>query len=173
MIPLKVRSMVGLIPLFAVETLEPELLDEAAGLRRAAGVVPQLPARPGAAGVALARAGQRRAPAAVAAARPSHEDAAAAHARRDRVPVATTACARCRRYHARASVRRSTCNGHDAVGRLSAGRIGLRPVRRQLELARADLVPGQLPAHRVAAEVPPLLRRRLQGRVPDRLRAAS
>ena len=28
MIPLKVRSMVGLIPLFAVETLEPELLDQ-------------------------------------------------------------------------------------------------------------------------------------------------
>src|SRR5215813_14334953 len=27
MTPLKVRSMVGLIPLFAVETLEPELLD--------------------------------------------------------------------------------------------------------------------------------------------------
>ena len=26
-IPMKVRSMVGLIPLFAVETLEPELLD--------------------------------------------------------------------------------------------------------------------------------------------------
>ena len=32
----KVRSMVGLIPLFAVETLEPELLEQAAGLRRAA-----------------------------------------------------------------------------------------------------------------------------------------
>ena len=28
MIPLKIRSMVGLIPLFAVETLEPELLDK-------------------------------------------------------------------------------------------------------------------------------------------------
>ena len=27
MIPLKVRSMVGLIPLFAVETLEPEMLE--------------------------------------------------------------------------------------------------------------------------------------------------
>jgi hypothetical protein len=27
-VPLKVRSMVGLIPLFAVETLEPELLAE-------------------------------------------------------------------------------------------------------------------------------------------------
>ena len=32
--PLKVRSMVGLIPLFAVETLEPELLEQAAGVRR-------------------------------------------------------------------------------------------------------------------------------------------
>ena len=36
-----------------------------------------------------------------------------------------------------------------------------------------DLVPGQLPADRVAAEVPPLLRRRPQGRVPDRLRPAA
>jgi hypothetical protein len=32
--PLKVRSMVGLIPLFAVETLEPELLDRLPGFRR-------------------------------------------------------------------------------------------------------------------------------------------
>jgi len=32
--PLKVRSMVGLIPLFAVETLEPELLDRLPGFKR-------------------------------------------------------------------------------------------------------------------------------------------
>jgi len=32
--PLKVRSMVGLIPLFAVETLEPELLERLTGFRR-------------------------------------------------------------------------------------------------------------------------------------------
>jgi hypothetical protein len=32
--PLKVRSMVGLIPLFAVETLEPELLERLPGFRR-------------------------------------------------------------------------------------------------------------------------------------------
>ena len=32
MMPLKVRSMVGLIPLFAVETLEPEMLAQAAGV---------------------------------------------------------------------------------------------------------------------------------------------
>jgi hypothetical protein len=34
MVPLKVRSMVGLIPLFAVETLEPELLDKVPEFRR-------------------------------------------------------------------------------------------------------------------------------------------
>jgi hypothetical protein len=33
-LPLKVRSMVGLIPLFAVETLEPELLNRLPGFRR-------------------------------------------------------------------------------------------------------------------------------------------
>ena len=37
--PLKVRSMVGLIPLFAVETLEPELLDRLPGVQAAARVV--------------------------------------------------------------------------------------------------------------------------------------
>jgi hypothetical protein len=34
MVPLRVRSMVGLIPLFAVETLEPELLDKLPDFRR-------------------------------------------------------------------------------------------------------------------------------------------
>ena len=34
MVPLKVRSMVGLIPLFAVETLEPELLDKVPQFKR-------------------------------------------------------------------------------------------------------------------------------------------
>jgi hypothetical protein len=32
--PLKVRSMVGLIPLFAVETLEPEVVDHLPGFKR-------------------------------------------------------------------------------------------------------------------------------------------
>ena len=128
----------------------------------------ELPARPGDAGVALARAGHGRAAAAVAAARPPHEDAAAADARRDRVPL------RLRRARALAAPRAT----HPYVfalrrpaldGRVRAGRVDVGPVRRQLELARADLVPGELPDHRVAAEVPSLLRRRLQGRVPDRL----
>jgi hypothetical protein len=36
---MKIRSMVGLIPLFAVETLEPEVLDQAARLQATSGVV--------------------------------------------------------------------------------------------------------------------------------------
>ena len=39
-------------------------------------------------------------------------------------------------------------------------------VRRQLELARAGVVPGQLPGHRVAAAAPPLLRRRFKVECP-------
>ncbi len=34
MVPLKVRSMVGLIPLFAVETLDPELLERMPEFKR-------------------------------------------------------------------------------------------------------------------------------------------
>ena len=45
-IPLKVRSMVGLIPLFAVETLEPELLDRLPGFKRRLRVVPRQPPGP-------------------------------------------------------------------------------------------------------------------------------
>ena len=37
--PMRVRSMVGLIPLFAVETLEPELIDRLPGFQAAHGVV--------------------------------------------------------------------------------------------------------------------------------------
>ena len=44
-----------------------------------------------------------------------------------------------------------------------------RPVRRQFQLARADLDAGELPDHRIAAEIPSLLRRRFQDRMPDRL----
>jgi len=78
---LKVRSMVGLIPMFAVETLEPELLEKLPEFRRPPRVVPAQPSRAGAPGVALAGAGPWTPAAAVAAARASHEAAAAPHAR--------------------------------------------------------------------------------------------
>ena len=55
--------------------------------------------------------------------------------------------------------------------RLPAGRVRHRHVRRQLELARADLDAGQRPDHPGPAAVLHLLRRRLHRRMPDRLRA--
>ena len=57
--------------------------------------------------------------------------------------------------------------------RLRAGGIDQRDVRRQLQLARADLDAGEHPAVPRAAEALRLLRRRLQGRMPDRLRKAD
>src|SRR5262249_61601134 len=99
--------------------------------------------------------------------RPSDEAGAEAHARRGRVPVAL--------WHpgALALPRRASIYARHRWGELQrgipAGRVEQRAVRRQLELARADLDVGGLPADRVAAAVPPLLRRRLQSRVSDRL----
>ena len=48
-----------------------------------------------------------------------------------------------------------------------------RDVRWQLELARADLVPGQLPRRGRTLPLRALLRRRPEARVPDRLRRAA
>ena len=56
--PLKVRSLVGLIPLLAVETIEPRLLEQLPDFKRAHGLVPRPPARPGR---AWSRAGRSRA----------------------------------------------------------------------------------------------------------------
>src|SRR5262249_28500761 len=135
--------------------------DQAAPLRAPTGVVSALPPRPRRTRVALERAGPRRPSLALASARPPAEVPAAAHARRGGVSVAL------RRAVAVALAPRPPVHfprrWQRDDGRLRAGRVGLRHLRRQLELARADLAAGQLPARRVAAQVPPLLRRRLQG----------
>ena len=54
--------------------------------------------------------------------------------------------------------------------RLRSGRRNELSLRRQLELARADLVPDQLPDRRSAGALSPFLRRFVQGRMPDRFR---
>jgi len=55
---MRIRSMVGLIPLFAVETLEPELLEKLPGFQKAAGMVFEPPAGSRAPGILI---GSRRA----------------------------------------------------------------------------------------------------------------
>ena len=75
------------------------------------------------------------------------------------------------KFHERAPVRLP--RGRPGVpGGLPAGRVEHRHVRRQLQLARADLDAGQCRDHPGAPELLPVLRRQLQDRMPDRLRQA-
>ena len=60
-------------------------------------------------------------------------------------------------------------DGQEYRGRLPAGRVRHRDVRRQLELARPDLGADQRAARPGAAADVRVLRRRVPGRVPDRL----
>jgi hypothetical protein len=82
MIPLKVRSMVGLIPLFAVETLDPDLLDRAAGIQGKMRWNGSSTTGPDLAALVSRwqEPGTRRAASAVAAARQPHEETAEADA---------------------------------------------------------------------------------------------
>src|SRR5213594_4284263 len=112
---------------------------------------------------------RRQAPAALARRRRSAHARAAHDARRARVPVAA------RHPRALAPPRRAPVRaargGARASGRLRAGGVLQRPVRRQLELARSDLVSDELPARRSAAALRSLLPRRAEGGIPDGLGA--
>ena len=146
----------------------------AAGVRAPPGLVPRASARTSRRLVSRwRRARHGRAPAALALVRGHRHEARCSRAcstrseflSRPRHPVAVAVPPR----------RSRTCSS--STGRPHASttsrRSRRRAVRRQLQLARARLVPDQLPDHRGAAEVPPLLRRRLPGRVPDRLGPSS
>ena len=163
-IPLKVRSLVGTAPAVRGDRVrsrrQPGTGRARPGLRRA---------------VRRRRAGPRprarREPHRPADAR-ARDDVAAApdpegDARRGRVPRAARDpgdLAPPPRRAVRVRLGRSALRGP-----LSAGGVRQRDVRRQLELARPGLVPDEPRDHARAVPPAPLLRRRLQGRVPDRL----
>ena len=167
MIPLKVRSMVGLIPLFAVEALDPELCAKVPAFEDRLDWF--LNYRPDLAALVsrwnVPGKGERRLLSLMRGSR--MKKLLRPDARRNGVPVGSRhpralALSPGSPVHARM--------GRPAVhGRLSTRRIDVAAVRRQFELARAGLDADEFPDHRIAAEVPPLLRRRLQGRVPDRV----
>ena len=152
-VPLKVRSVVGLLPLTATTghrlgTLHrlPEL---GARLRWF------LTNRPEYGDVIGARRLGPRRPAAAAAVHGRHRTSSSGILDRmlvrGRVPVRRTGCARC---PGPTWTSRSRCAWRAGLQRrLRAGRVDQRAVRRQLQLARADLVPGELPAHRGAARL--------------------
>src|SRR5438094_495848 len=114
---------------------------------------------------------RRRAPAAVHRQPYAAHARAALHARPRRVPVALRD-PRAVALSPSASLRADRGRRRAPRG-LRARRVHHGILRRQLELARPRLVPGELPVDRVSAEVPPFLRRRSQGRVPERLAPAA
>ena len=119
--------------------------------------------------LALGRAGSRQAPPAVAAARPSHEEAAACACSIETSSCPTTACARSPRSTS-AIPTCSASTARDLRVQLPAGRVRTRGLFGGNSNWRGPIwFPVNYPDHRVAAEVSSLLRRRLQGRVPDRL----
>ena len=167
---LKVRSLVGLLPLCATTVIEPWQRERvprvAAALRRAL--------RPHA---RAARHGIHPTGPGHWACRRRHRGAR--HAERLRRILARMldegeflspyGIRSLSRVHARAPVRLAR-RRPGVPGRLPAGRVGHRHVRRQLQLARPGLDAGERAAHPRAAPVLPLLRRRVPSRMPDRLR---
>ena len=159
----RLRSIVGLIPLFAVETLEPETLNQLPDFKRRLhwvlhnrGELAQLVSRweePGRGHLRLLSLlrGHRI----KCLLRRMLDETEFLSALRRALPVALSPRAPVHVRLLRAPFR----------GGLLAGRVGFQHVRRQLQLARPDLDADQLSADRVAAAVSPLLWRRLQGGV--------
>ncbi len=171
--PVKVRSMVGVIPLLAAISIDQELIDRAKVLGK--GVARLLDRFGGIDGLAehgLVRgeAGKTRVLLGV-----TNVDAAGAGAgttvRSGRVPLAVRPAGLVG-LAPRPSVptRRRRCQRDD---RLRARRVDHLDVRRQLELARPDLDASQLPRDRCDRAVRPLLRGRVADRIPDRERCAD
>ena len=163
--------MVGLIPLFAVETLEPELLEQAA--RTSSGALEWfLEHRPDLAQLVShwqePGRGERR----LLSLLRGHRMKRLLQRMLDETEFLSDYGVRAlSQHHQRAPLRRSGSTAGPARCATS------RPNRtRGLFGGNSNWrgpiwFPVNYLHHRVAAEVPPLLRRRLQGRVPDRLRA--
>ena len=161
---LKVRSMVGLIPLFAVETLEPEAIDRLPGFkRRMQWFIDNHPDVP------------------------DHIDMSQSSARGTRRLLSLVSKKQLGRvlsrmldeseflsdYGVRALSRFHKEHPYELRFNGSVNSVNYEPaesntgiVRWKFQLARADLVSGELPAGGVAAEISSLLRRRFQSGVP-------
>ena len=171
-IPLKVRSLVGLIPLFAVEVLEPELLvhvpEFAARLRWVLDNRPDLSTlvsrwfEPG--------RGERR----LLSLLRGHRMKKLLRRLLDEAEFLSPYGIRglSKAYENAPTFSRST-DYSLSQWVMCPATPDTRHVRRQLQLARARLVSRQLPDYRVASEVPSLLRRRVPRGVSDRQRPAD
>ena len=165
---LKVRSLVGLLPLCATTVVSPELFDRHPEiLRRIGGFLHRnrdlhrQRRRP-------VRAGRARPPPAVR----RQRGQAAPHPRPDarRGPLPRPARDPLDLADPPQRALRDRRRRRDPPRRVRTGGVDDRDVRRQLELARAGVVPRQRAHHPRPAAALPLLRRRLHDRVPDGVR---
>ena len=160
-VPLRARSIVGLLPLAAVTTLGPETMARLPDFMARLDVVHGQPAR----GARASSQHMDVAPTTPAGgcSRSSARSACAGCSRAMLDPDEFLSDARPARAVALPRGQSAPVSSRRRLGdaRLRAGRVDERPLRRQLELARPGLVPGQLPARRGAARLPPLPRRRV------------
>jgi len=170
--PLRVRSMVGLVPLMAVTVLEPEVIAKLGSFR--ARMAWYTHNKPDVDSVRRALPRPRPSRPSAPLHRPPRQAAQGARlrARRAGVPEPSRAalgvplpCA--------APFRARLPGGPGGPGRLRAGGVPHRPLRGQLQLARPGVVPAQLPGGPGAAPLPRLPGGRLPGGVPVRLGAAA
>ena len=169
-VPVKVRSMVGIIPLLAAAVVDEAWSTSAGGrqavrrLRRPPG--PGRPDKLSEAGLLRGDPGDRQLLLSVVGIDRLERLFAKLFDER-RVPVPLRAAGPVG-LPPRPSLRPRR-RGVQRHNRLRAGRVHHRHVRRQLQLARAAVVPAQLPGRQRAGALPPVLRRRAHHRVPDRL----
>ena len=139
-VPIKVHSMVGLIPLLPTSVIPARIVGARPGARQALRQLPRLAPchRRAAARRRLRQRSNGRGDAAQR--RPAGLARAAARRRccRRMGSCRRTACVPCRRRHAAAPFQLDL-GGFVGRGRLRAGRVDVGHVRRQLELARAGL----------------------------------
>ena len=170
-IPLKVRSLVGLLPMCAATVFDgdliehhPEVLERLDGVRRAL-------LRCAAAAGAASRSQPRG---------PAHRLARSTSERLRRILAIMLDEDEFLGPHGIRAISRRHLDdpfvfdwgGQQYKVQLPPGRVRHRHVRRQLQLARPGLVPDEPGDHARPVSAAPLLRRPAQGRVPDRLRPA-
>ena len=163
----RARSMVGLLPVFASCQIPSSLWEQLPNFRaRARWFIENMPHLCGFVRY-FTRGGQDGAH--LPCRQASASSHSSAHVRRERVPVALWP-ALAVALPSRSSAR-PRCRWGQSAPRLRAGGIDDAGVRRQLELARTDLVSAQSARCRIAARAASRARRRLHHRAADRVRA--
>ncbi len=155
--PLRVRSLVGLIPMFAVEIVDMASLKNLPSFTRQRDWFLRYRPKLAVAGVPLEHAGRRRHAPARHRPRLPRDQGAGTRSGQERIPVGlrnTVLVAIPSRTPLRLRGRQLSRRGQ-----ICPGRIGQRSLRRKFQLARADLDADQLPVHRKPEQVPQILRR--------------